>query len=80
MDVGMFLQNVMIAARGQGLHTCPQAAFADYHPIVRERLSIPEDEIVVCGMAVGYKDKSTPENVWRTDREPVEVFTKWRGF
>lgn len=80
MDLGMFMQNVMIAARGHGLHTCPQAAFANYHRIIRRHLPIPDDEIVVCGMALGYKDPSAPENVWRTDRESVETFTRWIGF
>jgi nitroreductase len=80
MDLGMFIQNIMLAARGEGLHTCPQAAFANYHRIIRQHVPIPEDQIVVCGMAVGYRDPNAPENVWRTDREPVESFTQWFGF
>lgn len=80
MDVGMFLQSVMVAARGQGLHTCAQASFANYPAIVRKHLGIPEEEIVVCGMAIGYGNMSAPENVWRTDRVPVESFTRWFGF
>ena len=79
MDVGMFLQSVMVAARGQGLHTCAQASFANYPAIVRKHLGIPQQEIVVCGMAVGYGDMSAPENVWRTDRSEVEEFTCWAG-
>ncbi len=66
--------------RGEGLHTCPQAAFANYHSIIRRHLPIPDDEIVVCGMAVGYRDPEAPENIWRTDREPVVSFTQWFGF
>ena len=80
MDLGMFIQSIMIAARGQGLHTCPQAAFANYHRIIRRHLPVPDDQIVVCGMAVGYRDPDAPENIWRTDREPVESFTRWVGF
>lgn len=80
MDVGMFLQSVMIVARGQGLHTCAQASFANYPDIVRKHLGIPQEEIVICGMAVGYGDMSAPENLWRTDRAPVESFTRWVGF
>ena len=80
MDLGMFIQNVMLAARGEGLHTCPQAAFANYHSIIRRHVPIPGDEIVVCGMAVGYRDPEAPENIWRTDREPVAGFTQWFGF
>ncbi len=80
MDLGMFIQNVMLAARGESLHTCPQAAFANYHSIIRRYLPIPDDEIVVCGMAAGYRDPDAPENIWRTDREPVTSFTQWFGF
>jgi nitroreductase len=79
MDLGMFLQNVMLAARGQGLHTCPQASFANYHRIVRRHLPVPDEHIVVCGMAVGYGNPCAPENIWRADREPVESFTRWCG-
>lgn len=79
MDLGMFLQNIMIAARGHGLHTCAQAAFANYHRIIREHLPIPDDQIVVCGVSLGYGNMQAPENVWRTEREPVENFTQWFG-
>ncbi len=74
VDHGMFLQSIMIAARGRGLHTCPQAAFAPYHRQIRPVLGIPDEEIVVCGMALGYEDTSKPENQWRTTREPLEEF------
>lgn len=80
MDLGMFLQNIMLSARGQGLHTCPQAAFANYHSIIRRHLAVPDEEIVVCGMAMGYRNPEAPENIWRTDREPVSSFTRWLGF
>jgi nitroreductase len=74
MDHGMFLQSIMIAARARGLHTCPQAAFAPYHKQIRPILGIPEEEIVVCGMALGHEDTSKPENRLRTERAPVEEF------
>jgi len=80
MDIGMFLQNVMLAARAQGLHTCPQAAFANYHSVIRRHLPIGDEEIVVCGMAMGYRNPEAPENIWRTDRAPVSSFTRWIGF
>lgn len=80
MDLGMFMQNIMLAARGRGLHTCPQAAFANYHSIIRRHLPVPDQEIVVCGMAIGYRDAHAPENIWRTDRDPVDGFTRWLGF
>lgn len=74
-DYGMLLQNIMIAARGMGLHTCPQAAFRKYHRLIRQVLPISEDEVIVCGMALGYADMSAPENSLVTPREPVESYT-----
>ena len=72
MDHGMFLQTVMLAARARGLHTCPQAAFAPYHKEIRPILGIADEEIVVCGMALGYEDVTKPENNFRTQRAPLE--------
>lgn len=78
IDYGMFLQNIMIAARARGLHTCPQAAFAPYHRQIRPVLDITDEEIVVCGMALGYEDVSKPENTFRTDRAPLEEWVTFR--
>jgi nitroreductase len=72
LDHGMFLQSVMIAARGHGLHTCPQAAFAPFHRPIREILAIPETETVVCGMALGYADENAPENRLVSERAPLD--------
>lgn len=75
LDYGMFLQNIMIAARGRGLDTCPQAAFAPYHRVIRSELQIAEEEVVICGMALGYADNEAPENKLISEREPVSNFT-----
>ena len=80
IDYGMFLGNLMTAARARGLDTCAQAAFADYHQTIRQVLGIPENELVVCGMSLGYADNAAPENKLVTEREPVEQFTEFRGF
>jgi nitroreductase len=72
IDHGMFLQTLMLAARARGLHTCPQAAFAPYHHVIRPIIGIPDEEILVCGMALGYEDTSKPENNFRTERAPLE--------
>jgi len=77
MDMGMFLQNVMLSARHFDLETCPQAALAEYPDIVREILAIPNSYHIVCGMAMGYADWSDPVNQYRTVREPIERFTSW---
>lgn len=74
LDCGMFLQNVMLAARGFGLHSCPQAAWCDFHPIVRAQLGIPDDRILVCGMALGHADPDEPANRLVTDRIPLADF------
>ena len=80
LDYGMFMANLMIAARARGLDTCPQAAFADYPQTIRRHLGIPDNELVVCGMALGYANPDAPENRLVTEREPVENFTDFRGF
>ena len=80
LDYGMFLQNIMVAARGLGLHTCPQAAFANYHVLIREQLGIPEDEVVICGMSLGTADAEAIENTLVTEREPVEGFATFIDF
>jgi nitroreductase len=78
LDHGMFLENIMVAARGFGLHTCPQAAFAPYHKVIRRELGIPESEMVVCGMSLGYEDTSAVENTLRTERDPLGGFVEFR--
>ena len=72
LDFGMFLENIMIAARGRGLHTCAQAAFAPYHRQIRPILGMDEHEVLVCGMALGREDVSKPENGLRTTRAPLD--------
>ena len=80
LDCGMFIGQVMIAARAQGLHTCPQAAWPPYHQIVRQHLNIPDQQALVCGMAVGYEDESAPVNQLRTVREPLASYTRFIDF
>lgn len=77
LDYGMFLQNVMIAARARGLDTCAQAAFTPFHRIVTEHLGIPANEMLVCGMALGWADPEAVENSLVTEREPVANFTRF---
>lgn len=77
LDYGMFLQNIMLAARARGLDTCPQAAFIHYHDIIREELGVPASEMVVCGMALGYADPDKIENRLSTEREPLAGFVKF---
>jgi nitroreductase len=77
LDYGMFLQNIMIAARGRGLATCPQAAFTQFHRIISSELGLSENEMIVCGMALGYADPDRVENTLVTEREPVSAFARF---
>ncbi|EJF89893.1 nitroreductase [Bartonella melophagi] len=77
LDLGMFMQTIMLVARGFGLDTCPQAAFADYHKQICTLLSISFEQRLICGMALGYRDANAPENNFETEREPIENFVRF---
>ncbi len=77
LDYGMFLQSIMVAARGRGLDTCPQAAFTQFHRVISEHLGLPDNEQVVCGMSLGFADPLAVENTLVTEREPVTGFTRF---
>ncbi len=77
VDYGMFLQNFMVAARGRGLDTCPQAAWNGFAKIIMPHIGATPDEMLVCGMALGYADQSALVNTLTTPRVPVEQFTHW---
>lgn len=80
LDQGIFIANLVIAAQARGLASCVQTAWAEFPASVHRALGIGEDEIVVAGMALGHADPAAPENTLRTEREPVEGFTDFRGF
>ena len=77
VDYGMFLQNIMVAARGRGLDTCPQAAWNGFAKIILPHIGATSDEMLVCGMALGYADHAAIVNTLTTPRAPVEQFTHW---
>ena len=77
MDYGMFLQNIMVAARGHGLHTCPQAAWNGFANIILPHVGAGETEMLVCGMSLGYADETALVNTFRTPRVPASEFTTW---
>lgn len=77
VDYGMFLQNIMVAARARGLHTCPQAAWNQYARIILPHIGAGEQEMMVCGMALGWADPDAIVNTFVTPREPIESFTHW---
>ena len=77
VDYGMFLQSIMVAARARGLHTCPQAAWNGFANIILPHIGAGPDEMLVCGMALGFADASALVNSFHTPREPVAQFTRW---
>ena len=79
LDYGMFLENIMIAARGRGLDTCPQAAFTQFHRVIKRELQLSDDEMVVCGMALGVADHSAVANRLATARATVDEFAKFHS-
>jgi nitroreductase len=77
LDYGTFLQSIMVGARGHGLHTCPQAAWNGFSKMILPHIGAGPDEMLVCGMALGYADETAIVNTFHTPREPVQAFTTW---
>ena len=77
VDYGMFMQNFMVAARGHGLHTCPQAAWNGFAKIILPHIGAGEGEMLVCGMSLGYADDAALVNTFRTPRVDAGAFTTW---
>ncbi|MFC5064368.1 nitroreductase [Actinomycetospora atypica] len=75
IDAGAFLQAIILLARARGLDTCPQASFLDFHPVVRRHLRIPAEQMLVCGVALGYADDGHCLGGLTTEREPVGSYT-----
>jgi len=79
LDYGMFLENIMIAARGRGLDTCPQAAFTQFHRVIARELQLGDREMVVCGMSLGVADNDAIANRLTTARATVDEFAKFHS-
>lgn len=79
-DVGLYMQTVMLAARGEGLNTCPQAAWISFQEPIFRHLNIPDDQVLVSGMALGYEDADAIENTLVSDREDVANVVQYKGF
>jgi nitroreductase len=80
LDLGMFIQNVMIAAGARGLQTCPQETFSKYHALLRTLLPIPSEEIVVCGMSIGFADDDSINAGSLMPKAAVGEFAQFVGF
>ncbi|MGY8704950.1 nitroreductase [Bradyrhizobium sp. 18BD] len=78
LDLGMFIQNVLLAAAGHGLQSCPQETFSRYHRILRPLLSIPSEQMVVCGISIGRaRDETRGRLMPRAD---LAEFASFAGF
>lgn len=77
LDLGMFIQSIMLAAMDHGLATCPQASLADYPDIIRQQLDWHGNDKLACGLSLGYADRDHPVNRYRLKREEVDTFTYW---
>ncbi len=80
LDIGMFMQSLMLAARVRGLDTCAQGAWNMYWSVTRRVLDIPDDEFVIVGMSLGYADEAHPVNAVVSQRELLDAFARFYGF
>lgn len=77
LEMGFFVQNIMLGLVACGLGSCPQASVAGYSDAIREHLGLGPDRLIVCGMSVGYPDESAPVNRFAPERAPLSDFTQW---
>ena len=80
LDIGIFMQSFMLAAKARGLDTCAQGAWNNYWTATRRVLAIPEDEYIVCGISLGFADETAPVNRLASEREPLDSFATFHGF
>jgi nitroreductase len=79
-DLGGYVNTLAFLARGYGLDTCPQVLWIRMHQIVRASLSIPPEQLLYCGMAIGYGDRHHQVNSFRTRRAKTNEFCRFFGF
>lgn len=77
MDIGIFLQTIMLLAREAGLHTAPQGWWRNWTSVSDELLNIPNDQEVLVGMAIGYGNPETPVNSLYADRAELQEVAKF---
>lgn len=79
LDVGMYVQTLMLAMQSRGISSCAQAALRAYPELVGEHLRIPDDEQILCGLSFGYEDPTVPANQTRQPRDPISSNVVFRG-
>jgi nitroreductase len=80
LDLGLYVQNVMIAARSRGLDTCPQVSFARFHSLIASHLGMGAEEVTACGMSMGFGDTGASVNQMKMPRQHVSEFVRLAGF
>ena len=80
LDLGLFVQNVMIAAKARGIDTCPQVSFARFHAIIASHLEMAAEEVTACGMSLGFANTAEPVNQLRMPRQGAQEFARMVGF
>ncbi len=78
LDVGMFMQNVMLGLTAHGLGSCPQFSVAGYAAVVRQSLGLAADRWIVSGLSVGWPESTAPVNTFVPERLPLADFVDWR--
>ncbi len=80
VDLGLYMQNVLLLCKEKGLDTCAQEAWAVWHQTIRDVVGIPQNELVFCGVAVGYADPGEKINELVSERASLEEFAQLKGF
>jgi nitroreductase len=79
LDVGMYVQTLMLAMQSRGIGSCAQAALRAFPEIAAQHLGIPDDEQILCGLSFGYEDSTVPANQTRQPRDPISGNVFFRG-
>jgi nitroreductase len=77
LEMGLFVQNVLLGLVAVGLGSCPQFSVTAYSDTIREHLGFGPDRLIVCGMAVGYPDPKAPVNAFAPERAALEEYAQW---
>ena len=77
LEMGLFIQSVLLGLAAVGLAGCPQASVAGYSDAIREHLGLGPERLIVCGMSAGYADEAAAVNAFAPERAPLEQYTQW---
>ena len=77
LDMGLFMQNIMLELVENNLGSCPQYSICSYSETIKKVLDIPKNRIIVCGMAVGYPDENSNINSFIPKRMSLDEYVKW---